>query len=261
MRQTPLRSNGGFTVPELVVVMVLTLVFSTLVLSFAFDFWGVATNLQNSSETLVTRQNLGDNLRNRLNVATTLLNQTSIADVNANVSDASDVTGTHWVLLHAVPTTLSMPTKGSYAPILYYEAPAIDANKNFLMRGVQPAQNEFVMYLDGTAKALMLRSLANDVSENSLSTSCPPSVVTSLCPVDKTLASDVLSVSTKYFSKSGNTIDWNQVKDPITGESIGPDFPDVEVIELTIVLKKRAVIHGEADSISKTTIRVALRNG
>ncbi len=251
----------GFTVPELIVVMVMTLIFSTIVLSFAFDFWGNATDLQNSSETLVNRQNLGDRLRARLNLASTLLNQNSITDSHANVSDPSDVSGTHWLTKHAVPGALTMPAAGSFSPVMYYAAPTVDAAKNFIMRGVEPDQDEFVIYLDGTQKKLMLRTLANPVSGNALRTSCPSNVATTTCPADRTLAEDVISVATRYFSKSGNSINWNDVKDPDTGASIGPDYPDVEVVELTITLKKRAVIHGQADSISNTTVRVALRNG
>ncbi len=256
-----LNSQNGFTVPELIVVMVLTLLFSTMVLSFAFDFWGTATDLQNSSETLVTRQNLGDRLRGRLNVASTLLNQNSIADAQANVSDPSDVSGTHWLILHAVPETVPMPAAANFTPILYYAAPTVDSSKNFIMRGVEPHQDEFVMYLDGSTKKLMIRTLANDVSGNVLKTTCPASVASSTCPADSTIAEDVLSVSKKYFSKSGNPINWNDVKDPDTGESIGPDYADVEVVELTVTLFKRAVVHGQADSRSNTTVRVALRNG
>lgn len=260
-RATIAVSQTGFTVPELIIVMVLTLLFSSLVLSFAFDFWGTATDLQNSSETLVTRQNIGDRLRGQLNVASTLLNQNSIADTNANVSDPSDVSGTAWLNMHAVPETVATPVAGQYAPILYYAAPALNASKNFIMRGVEPEQNEFVLYLDGAQKKLMLRTLANPASGNVARTSCPASVANASCPVDRTLADDVVSVGKKYFSKSGNTINWNDVIDPDTGASIGPDYPDVEVVELTITLRKRAVIHGRADSLSSTTVRVALRNG
>lgn len=254
-------SQKGFTVPELIVVMVLTLLFSTMVLSFAFDFWGTATDLQNSSETLVTRQNIGDRLRSRLNVASTLLNQNSIVDANANVADPSDVSGTHWLTLHAVPETVATPANGQFVPVLYYAAPTLDASKKYIMRGVEPEQDEFVMYLDGSQKKLMLRTLANAVSGNALRSSCPAGAASATCPADRTLAEDVVLVSKKYFSKSGNTINWNDVLDPETGASIGPDYADVEVVELTLSLRKRAVIHGQADSVSNTTVRVALRNG
>ena len=216
--------------------------------------------MQNSSDTLVTRQNLGDSLRNRLNVATTLLNQNSIPDVNTMAADPLEVSGSFWQVLHAVPDTIAMPAKGTYAPVLYYEAPVLDTNKNFVMRGVSPYQDEFVLYLDGTTKQLKLRTLANpEASGNRLATTCPQA--SGGCAADAVLADDISAVTLKYFSKSGNIINRNDVLDPEKGLPIGPDFPDVEVVELTITLKKRAVIKGTATSESNTNIRVALRNG
>ena len=249
-------NQAGFTVPELIVVMTLTLLFSTMVMSFAFDYWGITASLQNSNDTLVTRQNLGDTLRNRINVASNLLNQNSIIDPNAPESSSGE-----WPMLHAVPLTVLTPTPGQIKPILYYEAPVLDATKNFVMRGTSPHQNNFMLYLDGTTKQLLLRTLANEVTENVTKTTCPSSHIVAGCGADRVMADDVVSVSTKYFSKSGNALNHNDVIDPETGVAIGPDFPDVEVVELTINLKKRATIRGTADSSSQTTIRVALRNG
>ncbi|MGB4966801.1 MAG: hypothetical protein WBO35_01215 [Candidatus Saccharimonadales bacterium] len=250
--------------PELIVVMMLTVFFTGMVMSFAFDYWGQAGVLQNSSDTLVSRQNLGDSIRNRLNVASTLLNQNSIPDPHAMASDPSDLSGTHWISMHAVPEKIMTPASGQITPVLYYAAPVINASKQFVMRGANPYQNEFLLYIDGTKKALMLRSLANNesgASGNTLRTSCPSSAASASCPSDGVLSEDVYAISKRFFSKSGNPIDWNAVKDPETGQPIGPDYPDVEVVELTVFLKKRATIKGTADSISHTTIRVALRNG
>ncbi|HPR09640.1 prepilin-type N-terminal cleavage/methylation domain-containing protein [Candidatus Saccharibacteria bacterium] len=259
-----LYNHKGFTIPELIVVMTLTLLFSSLVLSFTFDIWGGASQLQNSSDTLVSRQNLGDTLRNRLNAATTLLNQNSIPDPNTMVSEPTDASGSHWLRIHAVPQTIPIPASGSYTPVIYYSAPAIGTNKQFLMRGSSPYQDEFILYLDGAKKQLKLRVLAVDASPlaNPLKTSCPTTIATPTCPRDHILAEDVLNVSTKYFSKSGNPVNWNDVKDPETGASIGPDFSsDVEVVEMSVTYTKRAVIKGRSDSRAQTTVRVALRNG
>lgn len=106
-----------------------------------------------------------------------------------------------------------------------------------------------------------MRTLANPgASGNSSITSCP--TPTSGCPGDLILARDVLSVTTRYFSKSGNIINYTSVIDPEPPYGyIGPDFSSVEVAELTVRFKKKAIIHGLSDSKSETTIRVALRNG
>lgn len=263
LRCTPLNSTqSGFTVPELIVVMVLTVLFSGMVMSFSLDFWGSSTNLQNSSETLVGRQNVGDALRDRFNAASTLINQNSIPDVNTAVSDPSDLSGTHWQMRHAVPGLTSTPSPGTIAPLLYYAAPSIDTSKNIIMNGVSPFNDEYVLYLDGTSETLNVRSIANpSASNNRVKTSCPASAVSSTCPEDRTLANNVSGVSMRYFSRSGNLLDWNSVTDPETGASIGPDFSSVEVVELTINFRKKETIKGSGDSISNTIVRVALRNG
>lgn len=246
--------------PELIVVMVLTVIFSGMVISFSIDLWGRSANLTSSSETLNTRQNLGDALRDRFNAASVLLNQNSIADAHVSAIDPADVSGTHWLTLHAIPHTIPMPEKGVTTPVLYYAAPSVDYSYNFIMNDKLPYEDEFVLFLDGTSKQLRLRTLANPAaSGNRQRTSCPPK--TAGCREDNILAEDVTAVSLRYFSRSGNPLDWSSVHDPLTGEAVGPDFPVVEVIEITVGLKKRAIIHGSGDSISQTTIRVALRNG
>jgi prepilin-type N-terminal cleavage/methylation domain-containing protein len=254
--------QSGFTIPELIVVMALTVMFSGLILSFSLDFWGSSTSLQNSSETLVGRQNVGDALRERFNTASSLLNQNSIPDLNTAVPEPSDLTGTHWQILHAVPGLATMPSPGTISPILYYASPSVDVSKNIIMNGVNPFYDEFVLYLDGTSKTLSARSLANPgTTDNRVKTSCPTSTVSATCPEDRILANNVSGVSLRYFSRSGNLLDWSSITDPDTGAFIGPDFSSVEVVELTINFRKKATVKGSADSISNTIVRVALRNG
>jgi hypothetical protein len=261
--KTPLRAvSDGFTLVELTVVMMLTLAFSGIVLNFAIDFWGNTTSLQNDSETFVTRQDAGDRLRDILNVASQLNTQNGIPDANTNNVDPADLTGTYWQIQHAIPGNTPLPAAGSTTPLVYFSAPSVDESKNFIMNGVQPYQDEFVLYLDGTTKRLMLRSLANPgASGNRVTTSCPPAVATAACPADRRIAIDVESVDMRFFSRSGNLLDWTSVTDPITGNYIGPDYPVVEVIELTINLERKAIVKGAADSRNQTIVRVALRNG
>jgi hypothetical protein len=256
-------NSGGLTIVELIVVMTLTLAFSGMILSFALDYWGSSTTLQNDSETFVTRQNLGDILRDRLNVATGLVMQNSIPDPYAEVSDPADVSGSHWLLLHAVPKTVPTPAKGNFTPVIYYTAPSVNHAKEPIMNGSLMFYDEFVLYLDGSTHKLYLRNLINPatISSNALRTTCPQAHANASCAADKMVAEDVMAVSTRYFSRSGNTLNWMSITDPQTGEYIGPDFPSVEVVELTVDLGRKAVIHGAQDTANQTIVRVALRNG
>lgn len=256
------KNQSGFTVVELIVVMTLTLLFSGMVLTFAIDYWGSTANLKNSNETLISRQTAGDVLRSNLERSSGLIIQNSIGDANSAVSDPSEPSGAYWQPLHAVPGSITMPAPGSYAPVMYFIAPSTDSNHNWIMNGEQPFYDEFVLYLDGDTRQLLMRTLTNPgASGNRRQTSCPTIAVTSSCPGDRIVSEDVASVTTQYFSRSGNTIDYESIIDTDTGEFIGPDFPSVEVVELTLTLSRRATIQGTNDTTNMTTVRVALRNG
>lgn len=252
----------GFTIVELLVVMTLSLLFSGMVLSFALDYWGGVASLQNSNDTLVSRQNAGDTLRYNLNRATGLITQNSIPDPQAATPDPAQPSGSYWQILHAVPQTVQMPTAGSYAPIFYYTSPSVNINHQQIMNGSQPYYDEFVLYLNGNTKQLLMRTLANpNASGNQLKTTCPKANATATCPADRIVATDIYSVGVNYFSRSGNQVNYQSITDPTTGNYIGPDFPATEVMELTLNLKKPTIIHGRNDTTNATIIRVALRNG
>jgi type II secretory pathway pseudopilin PulG len=262
MSHQTMHSEDGFTLIELIVVMATTLIVTAAVLSFAIDFWGNSTSLQNDSTSFIDRNNAGDRLRDALNVASGLISQNSILDANAMKPDPGDASGNHWLLIHAVPGSVPIGASGSYTPLFYYQAPAVDASRNIILNGASPYLNEFVLYLSGSTKQLLLRSLANSAaSGNSITTSCPAASASSSCPADRVIANNVSSVDLRYFSRSGNLIDYTSITDPLTGQFIGPDFTSVEVVELTIHENIKATIHGAQDTINATTIRVALRNG
>lgn len=263
LRPHTARSNNasGFTLPELVVVMVVTVMLSGLVLSFFIDLWGSTATLQNDSETFVTRENAGDRLRDSFNSAAGLITQNGLADSNTNNPDTSIASGNYWLPLHAVPGATAMPSTGT-APLLYYEAPSVTSSKVFIMNGSQPYKDNFILYLDASTKSLMLRTLANpSASGNAKTTSCPPAAATASCPADRTVASDISSVSTRYFSRSGNLLDYTSITDPLTGDYIGPDFPSVEVLELTLSLHRKSTLHSGTDTSNQTIVRIAFRNG
>ncbi len=251
-------SKAGFTLVELLIAMVFTLMFTALVLGFMLNFWSATATLVNDSETFVTRENAGDRLRELLNSAAQLIDQNSISDSHPLAAGDS----THWQLIHAIPGTITMPASGSYAPVFYFESPSIDSSGNIIYNGAAPYYDEFVLYLDGNTKSLMLRTLQNPrATGDKFITSCPPSIATASCPADSTIATDITSVGLRYFSRSGNTIDYTSVTDPNTGQYIGPDFPAVEVVEISLDLGRNSTLNGGQVTKNETIIRVALRNG
>ena len=130
------------------------------------------------------------------------------------------------------------------------------------MNGTQPYENEYILYLDGTSKQLLMRSLANSsATNNATKTSCPAALASASCPADRIIADNIDSIDTRYFSRSGIGINHQSIVDPTTGSYIGPDFTSVEVVEFNLRIFKKSTLHGGADTSSQTVIRVALRNG
>jgi len=254
-------NQRGFTVVELLIVATVSGLLMGLIAPFSLRLWQQSSQLQASQASLVSRLNSGDFLRDALDSSSGMINQNDLQDNNVGVVDSSNGTGKYWIPLHAVPQTITMPASGSKAAVFYLDRPSIDTSKNIVMNGTLPYNDDVVLYLDGSTKQLLARTLANgSAANNRAKTTCPKSSATTSCPADAVLADNVLSITTRYFSRSGNTIDYTSIVDPNTGNYIGPDFPSVEVVELTIKFSQKATVHNSKTNLNQTVIRVALRN-
>jgi hypothetical protein len=254
-------NESGLTVVELLAVIITSSIIVGTVTAFALNFWTNTAVVQSDEDTLVTRLNAGDYLRNSINSAAGLINQNDLADTHTGNADPADGSGTHWLPIHAVPGTISMGTAGTITPLIYFNRPSIDTSNNIIMNGTVPYQDDVVLYMNGTTKQLLARIIANpDAANNRAKTTCPLGFASQSCPQDTVIADNVSGVGMRYFSRSGNTIDYTSIVDPNTGAYIGPDFPSVEVVEFTVNLFKKAQLHNGANTINQAVIRVALRN-
>lgn len=252
--------QSGFALPELITVLALTSIFVGLIVFFGFSYWRYGSLQEADQDTFITRLNAGDFLRENLGTSAGLIIQNSITDSNTHNPDPDIGSNLYWIPIHAIPGTASVSGSGT-KPLLYFTRLSFNSNGAVIMNGSAPYEDEFVLYLDNAAKQLMLRSLANpSASGNRLLTSCPAAIATASCPADKVIAADMSSVATRYFSRSGNLIDHSSITDPDSGEFIGPDFPAVEVLELTLNLSKKPFLQKTDATINQTVIRLALRN-
>lgn len=252
-------NQAGLTIVELLVMIGASSIIMATITGFALNYWTNTAVLQNDEDTLVTRMNVGDYIRNQFNSATGLISQNDLADSHTLAADPGDGTGTHWLIIHAIPGTATMPTSG-YKPLVYFSRPSLDTSKNMIMNGSIPYQDNVILYMNGNTKQLLSRTIANpSAANNRAKTTCPPAQASSSCPSDKIIAEGVSSVGLKYFSRSGTTIDYTSAIDGL-GNYIGPDFPTVEVVELNLGLNKKAQLHSGANTSNQTIIRVALRN-
>lgn len=256
------RNQKGLTVVELLIVIIATSIVTATLIAFLFNFWRFSYYSQANLGTFTERLDASDYLRERLSASSGLITQNGIPDLNVSVGDPADATGNHWVPIHAVPTTITTGQDGNISPILYYKALSTANDKSIIMNGLIPYEDEFIIYLDDDDNQLKVRTLVNPntTATNKLVTTCPPETATSTCPEDKVLISDVESVDRRYFSRSGNLIDWTSLYDSDINEYVGPDNGVVEVLEMTINVAKKADFQ-QSDTIQNSTIiRVALRN-
>jgi hypothetical protein len=185
--------------------------------------------------------------------------QNGIADSNVLIADSNN--SNYWLPIHAIPGTTNVPASNNYTPLLYFKRYSISSSGAYIMNGTQPYEDEYILYLNGTTKSLMQRTLVNpSASGDKLKTSCPPSQVTASCPVDKTIADSLASVGMRYFSRTGNLIDYTSIFDINTNSYAGPDFTAVEVVELTLNLSYKPVFQKTNATQNSTIVRIALRN-
>lgn len=255
-----IRRQEGFTIPELLVMTLVTSMFVTLIMTFMFGYWRYGYMLESEQDTLTTRLNAGDILREQVGQASGLINQNSIADDNANNPDPEISSGQYWETIHAIPGNKAVSTSGT-TPLLYFRRHSRDSNNNVIMNGTQPYEDEHILYIDNAAKKLYLRSLANPTAVgNQTKTSCPVNIASSSCPADKVVADDLASIDMRYFSRTGNLIDYTSIWDPLISAYIGPDYPTVEVVEFTVNLSKKPIFQQTESTKTSTIIRIALRN-
>ena len=90
----PVRNSQGFTVVEMLVVLLMTGFFVGLLLYFTFSYWRYSYLLEADQDTLTTRLNAGDIIRESLGTSSGLILQNGIPDAHPNNPDPGDATGT-----------------------------------------------------------------------------------------------------------------------------------------------------------------------
>lgn len=255
------RNESGFTLPEMITVLVVTAVFSGLIIFFAFSYWRYGALMEADMDSFVTRLNAGDVLRENIGSSSGMIVQNSIPDPNRHVPDPDDTTNTFWGEVHAIPGNIPVGSNGTYTSVAYFKRFSFDSTNNIIMNGKQPYEDEYILYIDGTTRQLKLRTLANtDAVGNKLKTSCPAVSASAECPADRIVASDIDSIDLRFFSRTGNLIDHSSAYDSDTNEYIGPDYPVVEVMEFKLNLAIKPFLQKDAASRTSTIIRIALRN-
>ena len=264
----------GFSLVEMLIVIVMTTVLSMIIFAMGYQYLKQAANLSARSNFYVDRLNVADYLRQNIGLSTGLINQNSIVDNNRLVADPDDATNTLWKRLRAIPGALGTPT--DITPIVYYSQDALRSDGTAIMNGTTTYQNEFIMYHDGPSSELRIRALANpNAVGNVTTTTC--TTAGPGCAKDKVLLTGVQTVELRYFSRSGEDIDFRSSCDPdvyycagttpaaceqtepYTGCN-GLDFSQVEVVQFKLKVRKTIESDANYSIHNSTIIRIALRN-
>lgn len=252
--------ESGFTLPEILIVLGMTSLISGLILFFTFSYWRYGALMEADLDTLVSRLNAGDVLREMVGTSSGMIIQNSIPDSNTGKPDPAIASNLYWEPIHAIPGSKTA-APGAITPIVYFRRLSTTTGGIIAMNGTLPYEDEYVLYINGTTKQLLLRSLANPaVSNNRLKTSCPAATASNICPPDKIISEDLASVDMRYFSRTGNLVDYTSVYDPDISSYIGPDFTSVDVAEFGLNITKKPILQKTNATVNKTTVRVALRN-
>jgi len=256
----------GLTVVELLIVMVVTGLLTGLIFTFTFSYWRQGVVTQTELNAIVERLNASDYLRENISSSTGLVIQNSIPDDNTLAVDPADPTGKYWKIVHAYRGLIE--NNSGVKPVIYFKRYSTDSAQNILFDDLLPYEDDYIVYMDAPTKQLRVRVLANPSAPGNVTrTSCPPESATPTCPSDRILATDVTGVDMRYFTKAGLDITYSEtevtdtsVVPAVTYTEYGPDYPVVEVVELTLKLSKVPAHEADDALKSSTIIRVALRN-
>jgi prepilin-type N-terminal cleavage/methylation domain-containing protein len=182
-----LRGQGGFTLVELMVVMVIMGVLSLMLANFI-------TNWLQASSLAQARANLLTNAEIALDTVGNDIRLSGSVDQNNRWPDVNGPGGTDFGW-----------TSGNQ--VLALAKAATDSGNNIIFS--DPAQyisqktNE-IYYLSGST--LYRRTLESDSPDDAAVTTCPPGAATTACPADKTIATGVSSLSFTYYDADENVV-------------------------------------------------------
>jgi len=217
-------NNGGFTLVEALVALVVTTIMVLVITNFM---------LGNTEQSVLAsnRDTMLKETEQSLDLVTNDVRLSANADQNNRWPDPNGPSGGadefSW---QSNGTTLVLATaaQDSSGNILFSDS------KNYITQ-----KNNLVYFVkDGT---LYKRTIAADVSGNSAVTSCPPAEASAACPADKELLHNITSFGVQYLNSQ------NQTVTPTSARSI----------QLSVTVSKS--VFGKPQTASYTT-RMVFRN-
>jgi prepilin-type N-terminal cleavage/methylation domain-containing protein len=182
------KSANGFTIPELVISMMITGIIMVSLLSIVTYFFGIITRNSLMVEMSVDSQNLLRSTVEELRYGAGVRQSNTIFDANSPAG-GWNTSNANFIIIIAVP--------------------AVNSTNDYIVDSStgDPYNNELVYFKNGTT--LYKRTLAHtSASGNRLITSCPAALAAPSCPADKKLVDNVDDmIFTLYDQDNGTTAD------------------------------------------------------
>ena len=213
--------EGGFTLVELLVVMIIMGILSLTLANFITDWLQASSLAQTRANLLTTTETSLDTVTNDIRLSGNAGQNNRWPDPYAPGGQFGWQSNSQTLVLAKVATDSSNN--------IIYSDPA---------KYISQKDNE-VYYLSGSV--LYRRTLTSDSSNDAAVTTCPPANATSSCPADTTVATGVSSLSFSYYDAS------EQIVSPTNARSV----------QVAITLSQ--TLNGKTISASYTT-RMVFRN-
>lgn len=173
-------NERGFTVVEVLVIVVLIGLLFTPVIGGLFFFYGNTVASTRQTQLALDSQNLVRSISESLRTAAAVRTSNAISDPNG---------GGGW-------------TTSDVNNVLVVATPALNASNQFITNAGTPYQNELVYFVSNGA--LYRRSLANtSASGNSMTRTCPAASVSPTCPADAVFSTKVKNIGLTFYDQAG----------------------------------------------------------
>lgn len=189
-----LRSNEGFTLLELMVVMVIVGILAVMVSEFYSQrLTDYARNFTLTILQANTKQAI-ESMERDIKAARSIDAVNALPDSKSPCSSANQYC---WQSTSTSPSTivLSVPARDTSQNLMYR-----DSLHNVIVL------NEVVYYIDNSTKTLYRRTIANPAAGNAAISTCPPAIATSSCPADSKVVEDVANMVIRYYDSSNASV-------------------------------------------------------
>lgn len=180
-------NQKGFTLVELIVVMLVMSILAILLANFIANWLQSETNTQKRADLLT-------NAQRALDTITEDIRMSGSVDTNNRWPDANGPSGNQFGWTAGSQTLILAKTAVTSGNTVIFSDPS-----NYITQ-----KDNAIYYLSGTT--LYRRILESTDASDAATTTCPPAAATSSCPADKTIATGVKTFTVTYYDADNNVV-------------------------------------------------------